>query len=143
MSQAVLGTVVVSKNAVIPLPVECARAMLKEAALLAEKAARTEEESNRLTGMLKEAKTEIEMAELLGYGRRKKDFKEIYAQLKAVEKKVASEKPGKGFFDEIVASFHSLFDHKTEEKAGKPESETDIREGSVEESEKSTKSSSS
>jgi hypothetical protein len=114
--QAILGTVVVSNSTVIPLPVERARAMLREADSLAEKAERTEEESRRLAGMLKDAKTQIEMAELLGYGRRKKEFKDIYAQLLDVEKKLALGKWGRGLFEEIVGSFRSLFDHKAEEK---------------------------
>ncbi len=52
--QAVFGTLVVSDRAVIALPVECASAMRKD------------------------TKKQLEMAEPLGYGRRKKDFEGIY-----------------------------------------------------------------
>ena len=142
--QAVLGTVVVSKNSVIPLPVERARAMLKEAASLAENAERTKEESKRLTEMLKDAKKQIELAELLGYGGRKKEFRDIYTQLQEVEKKVASGRSGKGFLDGIVTSFRSLFDHaaetKAEKEAGQNEGDADNAENPVEKDQKSTQS---
>ncbi|MBQ0834134.1 YfdX family protein [Marinobacter sp.] len=125
--QAVLGTLVVSNSAIIPLPVERARAMLKEAESLAEKSDRAEAEEKRFGAMLKDAKKQLEMAELLGYGRRKKEFEDIYTQIKEVEAKVKSGKSGKGFFDEITASFRSLFDRKGAEKT--PETDADKPQG--------------
>ncbi len=123
--QAVLGTLVVSNSVVIPLPVERARAMLKEAETLAEKSDRSTEEDKRLGTMLDDARKQLEMAELLGYGRKKKDFKGIYAQIKEVEGKVKSGKAGKGFFDEITASFRSLFDRKGVEQKSEADNDAE------------------
>src|SRR5690606_3360638 len=109
--QAVLGTLV-SSSVVIPLPVERARAMLKEAESLVEKSDRSAEEDKRLGALLDDARKQLAMAELLGYGRMKKDFKDIYDQIKSVKEKAKSGQSGKGFFDDIMATFRSLFDHK-------------------------------
>lgn len=114
--QAVLGTLVVSSRVVIPLPVERARALLKEAESLAEKSGRSTEEEKRLGAMLDDAREQLEMAELLGYGRKKNDFQAIYDQIKAVKEKAKSGKSGKGFFDEVTASFRSLFDRKNDDE---------------------------
>lgn len=114
--QAVLGTLVVSSRVVIPLPVERARALLKEAESLAEKSGRSTEEEKRLGAMLDDAREQLEMAELLGYGRKKSDFQAIYDQIKAVKEKAKSGKSGKGFFDEVTASFRSLFDRKNDDE---------------------------
>ena len=123
--QAVLGTLVVSSSVAIPLPVERARAMLKEAESLAEKSDRSAEEEKRLGVMLDDARKQLEMAELLGYGRRKKDFQAIYDQIKAVKEKARSGKSGKGFFDEITASFDSLFDRKGGEQKSEADNDAD------------------
>ena len=114
--QAVLGTLVVSSRVVIPLAVERARALLKEAESLAEKSGRSTEEEKRLGAMLDDAREQLEMAELLGYGRKKSDFQAIYDQIKAVKEKAKSGKSGKGFFDEVTASFRSLFDRKNDDE---------------------------
>jgi len=94
--------------------------------------------------MLKDAKKQIELAELLGYGGRKKEFRDIYTQLQEVEKKVASGRSGKGFLDGIVTSFRSLFDHaaetKAEKEAGQNEGDADNAENPVEKDQKSTRS---
>lgn len=109
--QAVLATQVIS-NLTIPLPVERARAMLKEAEPLAEKSERSAEDDKGLGDLLTEAKQQLEMAELLGYGRKKEDFEAIYAQIKEVQGKIKAGKSGKGFFDGIQASLRSLFERK-------------------------------
>jgi len=110
--QTVLGTLVVSNSEIIPLPVERARSMLNEAESLAERPDRGEEEEKRLNAMLEGARKQLEMAELLGYGRKKKDFEDIYIQIKEVKEKFKSGKYGKGFFDQITATFRSLFDRE-------------------------------
>lgn len=120
--QAVLGTLV-SSSVVIPLPVERARAMLKEAESLVEKSDRSAEEDKRLGALLDDARKQLEMAELLGYGRMKKDFKDIYDQIKSVKEKAKSGQSGKGFFDDIMATFRSLFDHK--EDGSLPQTDAD------------------
>lgn len=111
--QAVLGTLVVTRDVIIPLPVLRVRAMLNAAETLAENTTRSDDENERLSLLLTEAKTQIEMAELLGYGRRKVEYKDLYTQLKDVEKKVSAGKDGKGFFDEISATFRKLFDRQS------------------------------
>jgi len=120
--QAVLGTLV-SSSVVIPLPVERARAMLKEAESLVEKSDRSAEEDKRLGALLDDARKQLAMAELLGYGRMKKDFKDIYDQIKSVKEKAKSGQSGKGFFDDIMATFRSLFDHK--EDGSLPQTDAD------------------
>ena len=77
--QAALNTLVVTEN-VIPLPVVTAEALLKEAEKLAENKERKKEESERLSGLLTTAETEIKFAEALGYGQ-KKDFKHFYEEI--------------------------------------------------------------
>ncbi|WP_284722215.1 YfdX family protein [Methylophaga thalassica] len=103
-----LGTLVVSKQ-VIPLPVERARALLKKAEELMKKPERTDEESTQILNNIAEAKRQLEMAQLLGYGH-KKDFEDLYEQIKEIDKKAKAGKSGTGFFDELTAKFKALFD---------------------------------
>jgi hypothetical protein len=50
----------------------------------------------------------LEMAELLGYGK-KKDFEPLYSELKKVKEKTAGGGSGKGWLDEIKARLSKLF----------------------------------
>ncbi|MBF0428210.1 MAG: YfdX family protein [Magnetococcales bacterium] len=113
--QTVLGTLVVTEDIVIPLPVVRSRAMLKEAKTLAENATRNDSEEKRLKELLEGAKKSLELAELLGYGRTKSDYKELFEQLKEVEKDVFEKKSGKNIFDEFTVTFRKLFDWKSSE----------------------------
>ena len=97
--QLALNTLVVT-DTIIPLPVVTAENLLKEAETLAEKADRTEKENNRLAGLLKDARTELEFAQALGYGS-KKDFKNLYKQIDKIEDKTEDGKSGTGFFTKI------------------------------------------
>lgn len=97
--QTALNTLVIT-DVIIPLPVVTAENLLKEAETLAEKAERKEEENKRLADLLKEARTELEFAQALGYGA-KDDFKNLYEQLDQIEGKTEGGKSGKGFFDKI------------------------------------------
>lgn len=105
--QNALDTLVVVADAVIPLPVVRADQMLKEAEKLAEKEDRTDEENKELSDLLEEARTQLKMAELLGYGD-EEAFKSSYKQLDAIAKKTEGGKSGKGFFDKIKQTLSKL-----------------------------------
>lgn len=97
--QLALNTLVVT-DTIIPLPVTTAEKYLEEAETLAEKGDRSKEENERLADLLKDARTELEFAQALGYGS-KKDFKNLYKQLDQIEDKTKGGKSGSGFFDKI------------------------------------------
>ena len=97
--QLALNTLVVT-DTIIPLPVANAEIYLKEAETLAEKGDRSKEENERLADLLKDARTELEFAQALGYGS-KKDFKNLFNQLDQIEDKTRGGKSGTGFFDKI------------------------------------------
>ena len=65
-------------------------------------------ESTFCTTLLNEARQQLEMAELLGYGK-KKDFEPLHAELKKVKQKTAGGGGGKGWLDEIKAKLSKLF----------------------------------
>jgi hypothetical protein len=96
---AALNTLVVTKH-IIPLPVVRAEHLLALAEQLAEKKDRKAEENKKLEELLKAARTELEFAQALGYGK-KEDFELFYKQLDEIEKKTGGGKHGKGFFDEL------------------------------------------
>ncbi|MBF0444757.1 MAG: YfdX family protein [Magnetococcales bacterium] len=110
--QSILGTVVITENEINPLPVLRARSMLTEAKILSENSERSEEDSLRLSQLLDGAKKSMELAELLGYGHKKTDYKDLFTQLKEIEEKVSDGKGGLNFFDKITATFVGLFDKK-------------------------------
>lgn len=98
--QLALNTLVIVKEAVIPLPVVRAEALLKSSEELAEKQDRSDEENKQLSARLDEAQNQLEIAKLLGYGD-KKAFKPMYEQLDEIRKKTKDGKSGEGFFDKI------------------------------------------
>ncbi|CDI95161.1 transposase [Pseudomonas aeruginosa PA38182] len=85
-----------------------ARLLLKRAETLVEDGQRSEASNERLETLLNEARQQLEMAELLGYGK-KKDFEPLYAELKKVKQKTAGGGGGKGWLDEIKAKLSKLF----------------------------------
>ena len=95
-----LNTLVVTTDAVIPLPPIRASYILEEAEDLAEKKDRSAKENNELSGLLQEARSQLEIAELLGYGDAK-SFKPMYDQIDIIVKKTEDGKSGEGFFDKI------------------------------------------
>lgn len=105
--QAALSTLVETRS-VHPLPVLRARLLLKRAETLVEDGQRSEASNERLETLLNEARQQLEMAELLGYGK-KKDFEPLYAELKKVKQKTAGGGGGKGWLDEIKAKLSKLF----------------------------------
>jgi hypothetical protein len=106
--QAALSTLVVTTDEVIPLPVLRAQQLLKNAEALAENEDRNLKDSETLANMLMAARTQLHMAELLGYGS-KKSFKPLYEQLDMIEDKTAGGKGGKGWFDKIKQQVSELF----------------------------------
>jgi hypothetical protein len=85
---------------VIPLPVMRAEAYLGEAEKLTEKKDRTDEENKKLTDLLNEARTQLKMAELLGYGE-KECFVPLHEELNEITKKTQGGKSGRGFYDKL------------------------------------------
>ena len=98
--QAALNTLVVTTDDVIPLPKLRAEHLLKQVQELAEKKHRSKEENDKLTKHLQAAREQLQMAELLGYGK-KTDFKPIYEQIGEIENKSAGGKSGTGWFDKL------------------------------------------
>jgi len=94
-----LNTLVVTKT-VIPLPVLMAEELLNKAEALTEKNHRNEEENKHLSTLLAQAREELKLAQVLGYGTQQ-DFKNLYAQLDTIESKTADGKSGTGFFAKI------------------------------------------
>lgn len=105
--QAALNTLVVTTDDVIPLPVLRAEQLLNSAEQLAENQERSDKDSEALAQQLTEARNQLEMAELLGYGT-KKAFKPMYEQLDAIEEKTTGGKGGKGWFDKIKQQLSDL-----------------------------------
>lgn len=104
--QTALNTLVI-KNTIIPLPVAVSEQLLKEAETLAAKKDRTADENKKLDDLLKEVRTKLEYAQILGYGT-KKDFKGINDQLSKIEEQTKSGKYGDDFFAKIKLSISDL-----------------------------------
>jgi hypothetical protein len=90
------------------LPILRAEQLLKNAEAQAENAARTIKDNETLAELLKDARTQLKMAELLGYGT-KKSFKPMYEQLDQIESRTSGGKGGQGWFDKIRAQMEALF----------------------------------
>jgi hypothetical protein len=106
--QAALNTLVVTTDEIIPLPVLRAQQLLENAEALAEDEERTVKDNETLANILTAARTQLNMAELLGYGS-KKSFKPMYEQLDMIEKKTTGGRGGKGWFDRIKQQLSELF----------------------------------
>ena len=102
-----LNTLVVT-SVVIPLPVLRAEAAMAIAEKLAETDKRDAKQNEKLRTLLAYVRTEIELAQILGYGK-KADFKPIFDQVKSIEQKSAGGKSGKGWFDELKSRLQKLF----------------------------------
>lgn len=105
--QATLNTLVISTE-VIPLPKLRAENLLKEAQILAEKKDRSKEENDKLARHLKSTREQLQLAELLGYGK-KKNYKSIFEQLGKVEQESGGGKSVAGSFDKIKKQLSELF----------------------------------
>jgi hypothetical protein len=105
--QAAINTLVVTTDDVIPLPILRAEEILKNAESLVENEERTENDSETLSKQLNEARNQLKMAELLGYGT-KKSFKPMYEQLDQIEQQITGGKSGEGWFDKIKQQLSDL-----------------------------------
>lgn len=105
--QSALSTLV-EELSVLPLPVLRAKLLLKRAEPLVDDGQRSEASNERLETLLNEARQQLEMAELLGYGKRK-DFEPLYAELKKIKEKTGGGGCGKGWLDEVKAKLSKLF----------------------------------
>ena len=106
--QTALNTLVVTTDEIIPLPVLRAQQLLENAETLAENEERSNRDNETLADMLMAARTQLQMAELLGYGS-KKSFKPMYEQLDMIVDKTAGGKGGKGWFDRIRQQVSEIF----------------------------------
>ena len=61
-----------------------------------------------MTKHIQAAREQLQMAELLGYGK-KTDFKPIYEQIGEIENKSAGGKSGTGWFDKLKQHLADLF----------------------------------
>ena len=105
--QAALNTLVLTDH-VIPLPAIRAQAMLEQAEAFAEDADRSVEDSEQLAELLARAREELEMAELLGYGRAS-DYEDLYAQIGEIETKTQDGQSGQGLFSNLRDSMSKLW----------------------------------
>jgi hypothetical protein len=106
--QTAINTLVV-KETIVPLPVVTAEFLLKEAETLADKKDRTEDDNKNLTNLLNQSRTNIEMAQVLGYGT-KDDFDVFYKELSLIEEKTSGGKSGLSLFDKIKTSMTVMFE---------------------------------
>jgi AraC-like DNA-binding protein len=104
--QTALDTQVVTET-IIPLPVHNAGESLTAAETLAEKNNRSKDENARLKASLDRARSQLELAQALGYGTQS-DFKVLYQQLTDIENKTADNKFGTGLFAKIKTSLSEL-----------------------------------
>jgi len=106
--QLALNTLVVTTDEIIPLPKLRAEHYLKNAEALAETKDRTQKDNQTLTELLQRAREQLEIAELLGYGK-KDSFESLHEQLKLLEEKTSGGKSGIGWFDKIKRQVSDIF----------------------------------
>lgn len=100
--ETALNTMVI-QTYVIPLPRVRAEALLAEANQLASNTNRASPGNQTVHDLLEAARTQLQLAEALGYGN-KEEYKPLYAQLDDVEKKAESGKTNEGLFNRIEDS---------------------------------------
>ncbi len=114
---AALNTVTSMEN-IVPLPVVRAQLMLQRAKQLSEEKEPNQEEILRL---VEAARYQVQMAEVLGYGRIKEDYPELYQLLSELESKTKEAKGGTGELfakleNALSAMRERLFSHRYEQK---------------------------
>jgi len=105
--QTALNTVVVS-DYIVPLPVIRTEALLEKAEALTEKKDRSAAEKSELAMLLQAARSQLEIAQMLGYGD-EADFNPFYTQLSDIEKKTEAGQSGTGLFDKLKGSMSKLW----------------------------------
>jgi len=106
--QTALSTLVITTDEVTPLPKVRADHLLKKAQELTEKKDRGKEENEELSKHLQAAREQLQLAELLGYGK-KDDYTAMYEQISEIEKQSAGGKSGTGWFDKLKQQLDHLF----------------------------------
>ncbi len=104
--EAALNTLVVVTY-VVPLPQVRAQALLQQAEKLAANPNRTQDDNQKVRSYINGTRTQIQLAETLGYGS-KDDYKPLYAQLDDIQKKTESGQPGKGLFAKLEQSLKNF-----------------------------------
>ena len=104
--RAALNTLIKTRD-IIPLPILRAELLLAYAEELAENEERTIKDNETLEELLKEARTQLNLAELLGYGE-KESFEPMFEQLDRIEENTAGGKGGKGWFDKIKQQISAI-----------------------------------
>ena len=97
--QTALDTLVVTEH-IIPLPLVRAEENLVQAEALAQKATRSEEDNTALAKLLNEARAQLKLSEILGYGT-KNDYEKFYAEIKEIEDKTQGGKSAQGLFGPV------------------------------------------
>lgn len=105
--QAALDTLVTTDE-IIPLPRLRAELLLDDAEALVENKERTDKDNDTLADLLESARTQLKLADLLGYGG-KKSFEPLYQQLDQIEEKTTGGKSGKGWFEKIRQQISDMF----------------------------------
>ncbi len=109
-AKAVLITalnLLVIEDRIVPLPIVRAQALLAEAEVLTENAKRTKSQEADLKTLLNDARKQLKLAEVLGYGQ-VSDFASFYKQIAEIAKKTEGGKSSSGFFDVIKKDLKSL-----------------------------------
>jgi YfdX protein len=104
--EAALNTLVVV-TFVVPLPQVRAQALLRQAEQLASKSNRTQDDNQKVRSYIDATRTQIQLAETLGYGS-KDDYRPLYAQLDDIQKKAETGQPGKGLFAKLEQSLKNF-----------------------------------
>lgn len=104
--RAALNTLIKTRD-IIPLPILRAELLLAHTEELAENEERTIKDNEFLEQLFEEARTQLNLAELLGYGE-KESFKPMFEQLDRIEEKTAGGKGGKGWFDKIKQQISAI-----------------------------------
>lgn len=105
--QNIFGTIVVSEVA-IPLPVLKAVEMIKEAEKID---AVDHENSDKVLNLLKNADYQLKLAQEMGYGKKKVDYKPLYDSIKELEKSVENKMDSKDKFHQMIEDM-SKFNHE-------------------------------
>ena len=92
---------------VVALPRLRAEALLQQAEQLATKSNRTQDDNRKVRLFLDATRTEIQLAEALGYGT-KDSYKPLYAQLDDIQKKTENGESDKGLFARMEQSLKNF-----------------------------------
>ena len=106
---AALATLAVETR-VAALPPWRARLLLERAEPLAASATRSEGDDARLRALIDAARGQVELAEVLGYGRRREEFRALYREIDELERRVSLRRSGLGLLDALRERLAHLFD---------------------------------